>query len=145
MSVCPSIKATVSMPTPASTARVAHVCRHSVIDVHAAPARLQADWMRRATASGVRSHSHPVWPLRRARSRRTAKRGSQHERALRSVLGATTTSWPWTTCLERRMRTSPVRRSMSDQRSPHASPRRRPSVTEQIATASHSWPQSARR
>lgn len=46
--------ATVSMPTPASTASVAHVCRHSVIEVQAAPARRHADLILRAMASGDR-------------------------------------------------------------------------------------------
>ena len=145
MSVCPSIMATVSIPTPASMAMVAHVWRQFVMLAHAAPALLHAERMRRATVSGGSSQSQPVRPRLNARSLLTANLGSQHDRALRSVLGSSTTSRPATLCLQSRSRTSPVLRFMSDHFSPHASPRLSPSVTEQIATASHSWPQRARR
>ena len=92
MSVCPIIMATVSIPTRASIARVAHVWRHDVIDTHGAPERLQAALMRRAMASGERVQRRPFAPFLMLLRRFTANLGSQHDRALRSVFGATSTT-----------------------------------------------------
>ena len=113
MSECPIIMAIVSIPTPASTARVAHVCRHDVIDTHSAPALLHAALILLATVSGSSSHSSPRAPFLMALSLWTANLGSQQLLALLAVFGGTSTTSPETTCLDLLTLTSPVLRSMS--------------------------------
>ena len=145
MSVWPSIMATVSMPTPASTASVAHVWRRLVMLTHGSLWRLQNAFIRLAAWSGLRPASSEDLPLHIFFRRRRAYFGSHPLRCDFGVFGGQTTISPSITWHDGPSLTSPVFQLMSRLGfTAQASPRLEPSDDATSTRASRSWPQKPR-